>query len=102
MIKTRSQPRTTNSSKFKLKYLGRQILDSLYDWRRLDWFLLLSVVALTIFGGFTIYSTESSLRHNYSYQHWTISLLGLGLVLFLSPLALSVSIALALADLCSD
>ncbi len=84
MIKSRSQPRTTNSPKFKLKYLGRQILDSLYSWRRLDWFLLVSVVGLTIFGGFTIYSTESSSTHSYSYQHWTISLLGLGLVLFLS------------------
>ncbi|WP_319419433.1 rod shape-determining protein RodA [Pleurocapsa sp. FMAR1] len=83
MIKSRSQLRTTNSPKFKLKYLGRQILDSLYDWRRLDWLLLLSVVSLAIFGGFTIYSTESS-THSYSYQHWTISLLGLGLVLFLS------------------
>ncbi len=84
MLKTRSQSRKPNPAKFRLKYLGQQILDSLDDWRRLDWFLLLSVVALTIFGGFTIYSTESSSRHDYSYQHWTISLLGLGLVLLLS------------------
>lgn len=56
----------------------------LYSWRQLDWILLLSVVGLTTFGGLTIYSTELSEGHSYSYQHWTIGVLGLIVVLWLS------------------
>lgn len=84
MIKSRSKSRRPNPAQFKLKYLGQQILNSLYAWRRLDWLLFLSVASLTIFGGLAIYSTELPLEHSYSYQHWTISFLGLIIVLFLS------------------
>ncbi|MEL6496241.1 MAG: rod shape-determining protein RodA, partial [Cyanobacteria bacterium J06623_7] len=45
-------------------------------WRKLDWILLLSVTGLTVFGGLTIYSTELRGSHSYSYQHWTIGVLG--------------------------
>jgi len=40
-------------------------------------------MALTTFGGLAIYSTES-VRHNYSYQHWTVGILGLIIVFVLS------------------
>lgn len=83
MIQSR-QSRKPNNSQFQLKYWGQYLLSLLYSWQQLDWVLLLSVMALTIFGGFTIYSTEALERHSYSYQHWTVGLLGLVIVLFLS------------------
>ena len=81
--KSRSQPRKPPAEKSKLAYLGRQLLSWLYSWRHLDWLLLLSTVALTAFGGLTIYSTEAG-QHSYSYQHWAIGILGLIIVLVLS------------------
>ncbi|MEL6441979.1 MAG: rod shape-determining protein RodA [Cyanobacteria bacterium J06621_8] len=54
------------------------------SWRNLDWLLLLLVVGLTIFGGLTIYSTEPLGRHSYSFQHWTVGVLGFVLVLIFS------------------
>ncbi len=83
-IESRSQSKKTTDSQFKLKYWGQYLLSLFYTWSRLDWILLLSVMALTTFGGFTIYSTESAARHSYSYQHWFVSLLGLVIVLVLS------------------
>ena len=83
MIKSRSQPRKANAEKSKLAYLGQQLLSWLYSWQQLDWLLLLSTVALTAFGGLTIYSTEAG-QHSYSYQHWAIATLGLIIVLFIS------------------
>ena len=83
MIKSRSYPTKANAEKLKLAYLGQQLLSWLYSWRRLDWLLLLSTVALTAFGGLTIYSTEAG-QHSYSYQHWTIGTLGLIIVLVVS------------------
>ena len=83
MIKSRSQLPKANAEKFKLAYLGQQLLSWLYSWRQLDWLLLLSTVALTAFGGLTIYSTEAG-QHSYSYQHWAIGTLGLIIVLVLS------------------
>ena len=83
MIKSRFQFTKSADTQFQFKYLAQYILSLLYSWQRLDWILLLSVIALTTFGGFTIYSTESA-RHSYSYQHWTVGILGLVIVLILS------------------
>ena len=80
-MKSRLQPRKSNAAKFKLPDLGKQILFLLSDWQQLDWLLLLSVMAIATFGGFAIYSTEPSGQHSYSYQHWTVSLLGLVLTM---------------------
>ena len=84
MIKSRSRSQNATVNRFKLKYLGEQILASLYFWRQLDWLLLLAVMGLAIFGGFSIYSTELSGKHSYSYQHWAMSVVGLGIILLLS------------------
>ncbi len=83
MIKSRTQSKNSDPQ-VKLKYLGQSILSLIQSWQKLDWILLLSVVGLTTFGGFTIYSTELGARHNYSYQHWTVGTLGLILVMLLS------------------
>lgn len=84
MIKSRPQSRNQPPSQVKLRYLGQQVFNWSYSWRQLDWILLLAVMGLTIFGGLMIYSTESPAQHSYSYQHWTVCLLGFPLVLFLS------------------
>ena len=81
MIKSRLQSRKSNAAKLKLADLGKQILFLLYSWQQLDWLLLLSVMAIATLGGFAIYSTEPSGQHSYSYQHWTVSLLGLVLTM---------------------
>jgi len=83
-IKSHPNSRKSNNPQVKLKYLGESFLLLIRSWQQLDWILLLSVVGLTTFGGFTIYSTELGTRHNYSYQHWIISMLGLILVMVLS------------------
>lgn len=80
MIKSRLQPKPSNTAKFQLN-LGQQILFLVNGWRQLDWLLLLSVIAITTFGGFAIYSTEAIAQHNYSYQHWTVGFLGLIIVM---------------------
>ncbi|MGD1922096.1 MAG: FtsW/RodA/SpoVE family cell cycle protein, partial [Pleurocapsa sp.] len=84
MIKSRPQSRKSRDSQVNLKYFVQSILSFLQSWRQLDWILLLSVMGLTTFGGFAIYSTELGTRHNYSYQHWTIGMLGSILVMLLS------------------
>nr|WP_237743652.1 rod shape-determining protein RodA [Pleurocapsa sp. PCC 7319] len=84
MVKSRSQSRRHTRPKFQLKFLGQYILFFLASWKQLDWILLLLVIGLTTFGGFTIYSTELAERHSYSYQHWTIGVLGLIIVLIIS------------------
>ena len=83
MIKSRSRTIKSNSLKYKFLYLAQQILFFVDAWRKLDWFLLLSVLSLTVFGGLTIYSTEAT-RHSYSYQHWTVGALGLIITLVFS------------------
>ena len=83
MIKSRFHIKS-NSPKYKLLYLGQQILFFVGVWRKLDWLLLLSVTGLTVFGGLTIYSTEIPVRHSYSYQHWMIGILGLIITLVFS------------------
>jgi rod shape determining protein RodA len=54
----------------------------LRPWERFDWLLLLSIVALTGFGGLVIYSVE---RHQeterYSFQHWAVGIIGVLIVL---------------------
>ena len=84
MIKIRPRSSKSKTAKFKLAYLGQQALSIIYSWRQLDWLLLLAVVSLTTFGGFTIYSIEQAGRHSYSYQHWMIGILGLLIVLVFS------------------
>ena len=83
MIKSRPHIKL-NSPKYKLLYLGQQILFFVGVWCKLDWLLLLSVTSLTVFGGLTIYSTEILAKHSYSYQHWTIGILGLIITLVFS------------------
>lgn len=56
----------------------------LSPWRSLDVLLLLSVLTVTVFGGFAIYSTELATKHSYSYQHWLISIVGLIITLMLA------------------
>ncbi|BAZ46264.1 putative rod shape-determining protein [Chondrocystis sp. NIES-4102] len=84
MIKSRPQSKHRTSPPIKLRYFGQRVLAIFYPWRQLDWVLFLAVVAITIFGGLLIYSTESPNEHSYSYQHWTVCLLGCPLLLFLS------------------
>lgn len=84
MIKSRPQYRKSNTSKFQLGDLAPRILFLLYSWRQLDWLLLLSVIAINAFGGFTIYSTELAEEHSYSYQHWTVGILGTILTLVIA------------------
>ncbi|MCC0175944.1 rod shape-determining protein RodA [Waterburya agarophytonicola K14] len=83
-IESRTQSRKTNSPQVKLQYFGQSIWSLILSWQRLDWVLLISIMVLTTFGGLTIYSTELGERHDYSYQHWTISILGLVVVMVLS------------------
>lgn len=83
MIKSRPRSYKSSDNQFNVKYWGQYLLSLFYSWQRLDWILLLSVMALTTFGGLAIYSTES-VRHNYSYQHWTVGILGLIIVFVLS------------------
>ena len=84
MIKSRTQSGKSNTPKSKLSFFGQQALFFLSGWQKLDWILLLSVIAVTIFGGLTIYSTELPASHSYSYQHWTIGCLGLIVIFVLS------------------
>ncbi|HEY9770729.1 MAG TPA: rod shape-determining protein RodA [Coleofasciculaceae cyanobacterium] len=84
MIKLRSQTRKSTTSKSQPTYIGQQALLLLYSWRQLDWLLLMLIIGLSTFGGFTIYSTEPPGEHNYSYQHWLVSILGLVIVLVVS------------------
>lgn len=77
MIKSRLQPSKSNIVKSKFTSLKQQGWFLLSSWRSLDWLLLLSIIIVTVFGGFTIYSTELAGKHNYSYQHWLISAVGL-------------------------
>lgn len=77
MIKSRLQPSKSNTVKSKLISLRQQGWFWVSPWRQLDWLLLLSVISVTVFGGFTIYSTELVAKHSYSYQHWLIGAVGL-------------------------
>ena len=83
MIKSRPRSYKSSDNQLNFKHWGQYLLSLLYSWQHLDWILLLSVMTLTVFGGLTIYSTES-VRHSYSYQHWTVGILGLIIVLVLS------------------
>ncbi len=66
----------SSQSSSKFRYLGQYLLAVVYSWRQIDWVLLLLTIALTAFGGLTIYSTELIEGYNYSYQHWTIGAIG--------------------------
>ena len=83
-IESRTPSKKSSNSQAKLKHFQQSIWGLILSWQRLDWILLLSVTALTFFGGLVIYSTELGDRHSYSYQHWMISILGLVLVMVLS------------------
>jgi rod shape determining protein RodA len=84
-LKSYPQPRKYSSSpQVKLKSWRRSVWSLVKAWQQLDWILLLSVMGLTTFGGFAIYSTELGKTHNYSYQHWLVSAVGLVLVMVLS------------------
>ena len=71
----------SKSSKSKLNNLGKYFLYLASLWREIDWFLLLLIVGLTIFGGITIQSTEIVEELNHGFQHWYIG--GIGLVLLM-------------------
>lgn len=71
----------SKSSKSKLNNLGKYFLYLASLWREIDWFLLLLIVGLTVFGGITIQSTEIVEELNHGFQHWYIG--GIGLVLLM-------------------
>ena len=77
VIKSRLQPSKSNIVKSKFTSLKQRGWFLVSSWRQLDWLLLLSVITVTVFGGFAIYSTELAGKHNYSYQHWLFSAVGL-------------------------
>lgn len=81
---SRSQSKKSQTPQVRFRYFVQSILSVARSWQNLDWILLLSVMGVTVFGGFSIYSTEVGTRHNYSYQHWTIGILGSILVFLLS------------------
>jgi rod shape determining protein RodA len=68
-----------SNSTFSWSYLGKYLIEIILLWKQVDWFLLLLVVSLTVFGGLTIYSIELVEGFNRSYQH--LSLGGIGLLL---------------------
>jgi rod shape determining protein RodA len=84
VIKSRLQPSKSNIAKSKFTSFRQQLGFVLSSWRSLDGLLLLSVLTVTVFGGFTIYSTELATKHGYSYQHWLISIVGLIITLMLA------------------
>jgi rod shape determining protein RodA len=64
------------------KSLNRfKVTSLLRPWQGIDWILLSLVVALTVFGGVMIRSTELSTDANNWTQHWVTGALGLGLTL---------------------
>lgn len=71
----------SKSSKSKLNNLGKYFLYLASLWREIDWFLLLLIVGLTVFGGIIIQSTEIVEELNHGFQHWYIG--GIGLVLLM-------------------
>jgi rod shape determining protein RodA len=73
-------------SKFslKLRYFGQYLLSLFYPWRQVDWFLLLLIFGLAIFGGLTIYSIEIVEGYTRSYQHWSISAVGMAIAIGLA------------------
>ncbi len=71
----------SKSSKSKLNNLGKSFLYLVSLWREIDWFLLLLIVGLTVFGGIIIQSTEIVEELNHGFQHWYIG--GIGLVLLM-------------------
>lgn len=64
--------------------LGKYLLSLFSIWREIDWFLLLIVIGLTIFGGITIQSTQIAEELNYGFQHWYVGGIGLVLVMMLA------------------
>jgi rod shape determining protein RodA len=84
VIKSRLRPNKSNIVKSKLTSFRQQIGFFVSSWRSLDWLLLLSTITVTVFGGFTIYSTELAGKHGYSYQHWLIGAMGLVIILMLA------------------
>ncbi|MDJ1174229.1 rod shape-determining protein RodA [Roseofilum capinflatum] len=59
-------------------------LSLLSSWKNLDWFLLILVVGLTLFGGIMIRSTQLNLEYTDWVQHWIIGGMGCILALFIS------------------
>jgi rod shape determining protein RodA len=79
-LKFRSKPR--KRSRFQLGYFFQKNLSDLFSpWQRLDWFLILLVIGLTIFGGLTIISTELYEQFDRGYQHLLIGGVGLAIAL---------------------
>ncbi len=56
----------------------------LRNWQQIDWILLVLVVAITTFGGFTIASCEIDESTNYAIGHWIVGILGLILAMTLA------------------
>ncbi|AFZ34697.1 rod shape-determining protein RodA [Stanieria cyanosphaera PCC 7437] len=79
-LKSRSKSKTR--SRFQLGDVFKKHLLAFFSpWLHLDWFLLLLVVGLTIFGGLTILSTELYEQLDRGYQHWLIGGVGLAISL---------------------
>ena len=70
-----------SSSRLSLAYLVRYILRIVALWKRVDWFLLLLSVSLTVFGGLIIYSIELEDGFNRSHQHLSIGGVGIAIAI---------------------
>ena len=73
-----------SGSKSTSNNLGKYVSSFFSTWREVDWFLLLLVIGLTIFGGISIRSTEISEELNHGFQHWYIGGIGLGLAMIIA------------------
>lgn len=65
-----------------LKKLSWQTL--IAPWQQIDWFLLFLVIAVTIWGGLMIESTQLNQEINDSIRHWIMGGIGLASALFLA------------------
>jgi len=53
-------------------------------WQQMDWFLLLLVAGITIWGGLMIGSTQFNETTNHSFQHWVMGGIGIAITLFIA------------------
>lgn len=73
-----------SGSKSTPNNLVKYLFSFFSTWREVDWFLLLLVIGLTVFGGISIRSTEISEELNHGFQHWYIGGIGLGLTMIIA------------------
>lgn len=66
-----------SDSFLSLNYLDRYLAGVIAPWKQVDGLLLCLTVALTVFGGLTIYSIEFAEDLNRSRQHFSVGAMGL-------------------------